>query len=79
MKKISIWYQKALAAGLALALTPLAHAEEAAADPLTLFNNINLSGFSTKILAIGGSVVLIAFIITGIFIAIKAQKPARGA
>ena len=80
MKKVSIWGQKLAAAGLGLLMTPLAFAEgETTVDPSKLLDIVDMGGFSTKMMAIGGAVIIIAFIITGIYISIKAQKPARAA
>lgn len=79
MKKVSIWCSKLLAAGvIATASIGAAHAADPV-DPSSLLSSVDFSTFNGKLLAIGGGIVILALIITGIYVSLKAVKPAKAA
>jgi hypothetical protein len=77
MKKVSIWCSKLLAAGVIATASIGAHAE--AVDPSTLLSGVDFSTFNSKLMLIGGGIVILSLIIAGIYVSLKAVKPAKAA
>lgn len=79
MQKLSILGKKLLAAGvLATAGMSGAYAADAV-DPSSLLASVDFSTFNTKLFVIGGGIVILSLIIAGIYVSLKAVKPAKAA
>lgn len=79
MQKLTIWGKKLLAAGvLATAGMSGAYAADAV-DPSSLLGSVDFSTFNSKLLLIGGGIVILSLIIAGIYVSLKAVKPAKAA
>jgi hypothetical protein len=77
MKKVSIWCSKLLAAGVIATASIGAHAEDV--DPSALLSSVDFSTFNSKLMLIGGGIVILSLIIAGIYVSLKAVKPAKAA
>ncbi len=78
MQKLSIWGKKLLSAGVLATASVGAFAADAV-DPSSLLGSVDFSTFNSKLLLIGGGIVILSLIIAGIYVSLKAVKPAKAA